>query len=217
MKKIILTTFILFAAVFSFEKSTAKQCFGHFNVGGTDHIAPFWNLSIAVDTLFDPGTTISLPISISVVNQGMCFCTPDSAWCTYNGGLISNSSAFTVVDTGTYLIYHNVAGDTYCDFSMYNFQLTLHVGYRTSTSVTEISNPGNLQIYPTISQGICKIKTEPKFHIKKIAMSDEAGRIVYTTSTDFSEINLGPFAQGIYFFTAEDETGNVYRGKLIRD
>ncbi len=217
MKKIILTTFILVAAVFSFEKSVAKQCFGHFNVGGTDHIAPFYNLSIAADTLFDVGTTINLPITISVVNQGMCFCTPDSTWCTYNGGIISNSQAFNVMDTGTYLIYYNVAGDLYCDFSMYNFQLTLHVGYRTSTSVSEISNPDLFQIYPTISKGICKIKTDPKNHIKKIAMSDEAGRIVFTSSTDFSEINLGAFAQGIYFYAAEDDEGNVFRGKLIRD
>jgi hypothetical protein len=215
MKKIILITTILLA-VFSFEKSFGKHCCAFFDVGGTTYIAQFYTLSIFADTLFDNGSTINLPVTASAGNGANCICTSNSTWWTHNGVLIINSNSYTVSDTGDYIIHENVDGGLSCG-GIWNFQLTLHVGYRLAATVSVISNPGNFQIYPCISTGIFRIRTDAQCRIKKIAVSDEAGRIIYTTENNFSELNLCGFAQGIYFYASEDETGKVYRGKLIKD
>jgi hypothetical protein len=215
MKKTAIAFVLIFLFLIPALRSNGKECFGYFNLAGANHIAPFFQPAISFDTLIDPGTTINLPVSITLFGQGSCTCTADSAWWIYNGNLISNSPNYTITDTGVYYIYQNALGDPGCDYTSYAFSLTLHVAYRSTNSVSELSPQNLVQIYPTISTGIFHVKTDAAFHINKISVRDDTGRIIYSSSTNLSEIDLSNYAVGVYIYQATDDKGHFSRGKLI--
>jgi len=201
MKKIILAYIILFFLVFSFKKSDAKHCMASFNVGGTIYNVPFYILSTSVDTLFNVGDIINLPISASTGSIGSCICNTDNVWWTHNGIHISNSVSFTVIDTGVYIIHENVSGGVFCVDDVDSFQLTLHVGYRIANSVNEISNTNILQIYPNPTKSTFTIRNISSGESLMLQIMNSIGEVVFTEKLfgkNENEVNAN-FARGIYF------------------
>lgn len=92
----------------------------------------------------------------------------------------------------------------------------INIRYRTLTFISPISNPNLFEIYPSLSSGIFNIKSSADHLPKKIFVTDGEGRIVYSSATNFSEINLSDFEVGIYFYAVEDESQKVYWGKIIK-
>jgi hypothetical protein len=205
MKKILLATIILVAVVFTFERSSGKECNGYFNVGGINHTATYFQ-AISADTLLNQGDAVNLQIFISVVGLGSCGCTIDSAWCVYNGNLLANSLSYTVTDTGIYDIYERVAGYGGCMDPVYNFHLILHVGYRVETSVSAIYHPDIFQIYPNPTTNNFTLKNIPINETSSLQIINTIGEIVYAEKLiGRRELIIHPnLSSGIYFVRVND-------------
>jgi hypothetical protein len=217
MKKVILASIILLVFVFSFDKSFGKHCHATFDLGGTIHPIYFTAPSIYLDTLFNVGDVINLPISVSSADDiGSCSCTSDSVWWIHDGVLISNSLSYTVTDTGVYSIYDNVDVAQTC-LGIYNFQLTLHVGYRVTTSVNEVSSADILQIYPNPANNTVTIKYVSSNETSLLQLANALGEVVYTEKLfgKTEEVIHPDFANGIYFWKVTNDSGIQKTGKLI--
>jgi hypothetical protein len=217
MKKIILSLVILFAFIFSFEKCFGKHCHATFDVGGTIHTIYFTTPYISADTLFNVGNIINLPINISSGDDiGTCSCTSDSVWWMHNGLLISNSLSYAVTDTGVYSIYDNVDVAQTC-LGVYNFQLTLHVGYRAATSVNEVYNTNILQIYPNPTNNTFTIKNISSNETLFLQIRNAIGEVVYTENLfgKNEQVVSADFAKGIYFVHVNDSEKNIVRKLVI--
>lgn len=217
MKKTLLNSVILFTLLFSPINSFCKGCIWGLHVGGKIYYSNDIHPQVSADTLFNIGDSINLPISITQFYLGLCTCSMQSIRWIHNAMQISSDTVYTVIDTGEYNIFLDFVHGTWCAESDSEFVFNLHVGYNRATSVTSISNPTLLQIYPSVSSTFFRIKTSEDYHLKKISVTDSQGRIVYTSSTNFSEINLTRFTNGIYFYEVEDELQRVFRGKIVKD
>ncbi len=201
MKKIFLTSIVLFALLFSSGNSFGKGCYAHIIYGTLlnygFHDPTGVTLTLNLDTIYDYNAIINDTLKFGEGGDPML------CW-----GYDQN---FFINDTGFYSFNFSTA-ETMIIF------INLHVSRASAIlSTTSISNPDLFQIYPTLSSGIFRIKTSADYHPKKIIVTDGEGRIVYTSATNFSEINLTDFATGIYFYAVEDEWQKVYRGKIIRN
>jgi hypothetical protein len=204
MKKIILVSVILFAFVFSFEKSFGKRCLVVFNVGGTSYIDNEVNgFSISADTLFNVDASINLPITVSVGGSGACVCTTGSVWWVHNSSIISNSLSYTVTDTGVYIINVNADGGTGC--------VDVVDSYRVSTSVNELSKANFLQIYPNPTNNTFTIKNISSNEVSLLQIMNPVGEVAYTEKLFGKKEYVvdANLAKGIYFVRVEDGKSNV--------
>jgi len=112
---------------------------------------------------------------------------------------------YKLSDTGSYNIWFYNNGTT----GFWN--RTFEIAYFQSTGINSIAEDADLQFYPSYSTGIFKIKHDQP--LKNIFITDNAGRVVFETMNNFSEINLTKFSSGIYYYTITDENNKVWRGK----
>jgi hypothetical protein len=222
MKKIIFTCYLLTIFFLSTQNLLAQSncslriC--------TDSSAHCFNYSWpgGIKNIFD--TAISQPDTINlVVNIYHDLATGGCADCqfgtiTWYGGVVMDNGLFflghsyLIKDTGSYMVIANAIGNG-C-YSSFNDTLIINVGYYP-TSVSEINNQNIFKLYPSISSGLFQIKT--KEQLKKIVVTDGVGRIVYSSATPVSEINLSGVSDGIYFYAIEDEKERVFRGKIVKE
>jgi len=217
MKKILLKSVLLFALLFSSANCFCKDCIWGLHVGSKVYYANHIYPQVSADTLFNVGDSINLPISITQFYLGQCSCTMNNIRWMHNALQVSSDSIYTVLDTGEYDIFLDFVPGSACIGGDTEYVFNLHIGYNSPTSIASISNSTLLQIYPSISSEVFKIKISENYHPTKIFVTDSQGRIVYTSSTNFSELNLSRFTDGIYFYELVDELQRVFRGKLIKN
>jgi hypothetical protein len=90
-------------------------------------------------------------------------------------------------------------------------------GLCTPAVVKDVEQKNGVTISPSISSGIFKIKNAEYRHLKKVIVTDAGGRMIYNSDNNFSEIDLTLFVSGIYFYLCEDESQNIYTGKLMKE
>jgi len=119
-----------------------------------------------------------------------------------------NSFRLVLSDTGHYHLYHfnQTAIFWNWDFDVF---------HSSTTGIQNTLINEQPRFYPSISEGIYKLQTTQK--LKHLLIIDNAGRTLFETSNDFSEINLSGFLGGIYYYAITDEKEKVWRGKLIKD
>ena len=216
MKKLIIASVILLFLFSTSYTSEAKDCVYGFHVGSriyyTNHIYP----QVSADTIFYYGDTINLPITVSQYIMGCGACSIDSIKWMHNSIQVGSDTIYTVHEIGDYTAFIYFSSQTcFQDYTYYIFNL--HVGYTEATGISFNSNPRLFKIYPSVSSTIFNIQASADYHPKKISVVDGEGRIVYSSSTNFSEINLTYFSNGIYFYAVEDEFQKVFRGKIIKN
>jgi hypothetical protein len=126
-----------------------------------------------------------------------------------------STSNYTITDTGAYLITAYATLGSGCT-SLVGSGMIIHVGYAIAAGVFAIAD-SELQVYPSVSSGIFHIRSSENFHPTLISVTDEEGKIIYTSFTAFSEINLSHFTEGIYFYAIENESHRIFRGRIIKN
>ncbi len=206
MKKIIFTL-VLFVAMISFSAQAESPCRPYLILNGIQYSWMTTYVSISINQ----GDTLIC----SVAEGSPCgFCAIDSAITNWTfHGITTYVVTIAATDTGTYTLYAHPASTSCGLGDDGTFYVT--VNYST-TSVAELVSSNGIEVSPTLSSGIFKIKTADK-NLKQLRISDSAGRIVYTSENNFSEINLSNFSSGIYFYALTDEKENVWRGRIVKE
>jgi hypothetical protein len=90
-------------------------------------------------------------------------------------------------------------------------QLTLHVGYRVSTSVNELSKANFLQIYPNPTNNTFTIKNISSNEVSLLQIMNPVGEVAYTEKLFGKKEYVvdANLAKGIYFVRVEDGKSNV--------
>jgi hypothetical protein len=197
--------------LFSLSNVLAK-CYreADFYIGASHyHRSTDFNPSFAIDTLIDTSEPISISVKYNYEEYGKdCWDYPLSYEWKKNGVIVSTSQVYTIVDTGSYMARITMQ-------SGHIQYATLHVGSLQMISVNEISSADKFSFYPSLSSGIFQIKSEQS--LTKIQILDTRGRLVFNESENLSSIDLSGFSAGVYFYYVEDKSGQVYRGRIIKD
>ncbi len=75
-----------------------------------------------------------------------------------------------------------------------------------------------LKVYPNPSTGIFHFQfSDSREQIKRIAITDITGRVVYTVEKNLSELNTSELSSGIYFYSVFTKSDKLFKGKLIKE
>ena len=165
------------------------------------------------DTLIIPGDTINTLFRVS--SWGDCgssgYCnSSDFQWFRNGIALVGDTNyTYTATDTGLYRV--EFISDC-LGFKSKSFHISYQGGFtQTNELIRENSSPF---VYHAGSS-IYRINMTDK-KLKQLLLSDNSGRLVLSTINTFSEIDLGTFSPGIYYYTIYDEDKNAWRGKIVK-
>jgi len=169
----------------------------------------FAGIGQLTDVFIQPGDSLNF-----FVGSGQ-YCVSNDLVFAYNGDTLFDGQAgdpdpsysYTAYDTGHYYMRY------YFYFVPHIFDFNVH--YSNATGIKNIINDQSVSIFPTVSSGLFKIKSEKK--LKHLHVLDYSGRKVLETDHEFSEIDLSRFSPGIYFYLVTDEKQYCWRGKMIKE
>ena len=170
--------------------------------------------AIVGDTLYNPGDSINTTFRVleygDCVPSGNCTFT-DFQWYRNGTALAGETNyQYMAADTGLYQVYYisDCSGSESTSF---------HIGYYGG--FTQINEPDTKKNSPFIyadGSSIFRINMAGK-KLRQLIVSENSGRLVLSISNPVSEINLGDFAPGIYYYTIYDEEKNFWRGKIVNE
>ena len=176
-------------------------------------------MGVVGDTVICPGDSININLRPTLNGGGWgggCTCMLFSFQWYKDGVILPGDTNFILYVTipGTYRVSF-----TYdCSFKNLEFTIAYNNCVTTTVNNPTESSIQNFSLYPDVSTGIFKIKFPSSSTIlKQLRITDNAGRIVFASSNNFSEINLSNFSPGIYYYAITDEKENIYRGRIVKE
>ena len=212
MKKIILASVIFVALVFSSEKSFAQSgtesksdfspgCYGYFSIG-TNHFVYRYHddgsssVTINIDTTYDYGAVIN--DTLTYLESGIhCLGCVSYIVKAYNDTGLNTLNFTTCLNTAVTINFHVMRASA-------------------PLSVSAISNPNILLIYPNPTNDIFTIKSISSKDKTLVEIMNVVGEIVYSEKLFGKNEYLidANFTKGIYFVRVSDGEINAVR-KLV--
>ena len=217
MKKI---TLLLGISLFCLNSSVLSKCNEdcYVYVGDQYYWPNTGNYSFTLDTIINSDRIISIPVRYYYFETGSdCWVNVASYAWYKNGNFISNSSTYTVTDTGYYVGVFPILDSSLnsCNCIIDTYYVYLRISEFVTTSVGQINTSPTFFITPSLSSGTYSIKSQTP--LTQIQITDAAGKTVFASSQNISSLDLSALRSGIYFYYVEDKSLRVYRGKLIKD
>jgi hypothetical protein len=204
---------ILLATLFFFSSGNALaqgRCYPKWYIGsniyGGHHDCTC--AQTTVDTLLDGDDGLWITLSSQLACSGDCSLEQPETYAWIHNSDTVESVNYLVEDTGTYIGIIKYSG---CGPG--TMRIRIHVGYNSPAAITELNKP-ELLIYPSISSGVFKIKSEHP--LAKILIRDCSGKVVFSTYESAASIDITYLIDGIYFYYIEDKKQHAKSGKLVK-
>jgi hypothetical protein len=202
---------LIISVLFLLASDVSGKCYRRhdFYVGAASYWSDNSSFVFNLDTAIDFSGEFSMNVRYEYSEQGKtCYNTPTAYQWKKNNVIVSTSQIYTITDTGFYEARLTMmdGGDKFA---------YLHVGSSEVTSVNEITQAStHFSFTPSSSTGIFKIETARP--LSKVFISDNLGRVVFTSSENISSVDLSAVRNGVYFYYAEDKEGAVFRGRVVK-